>query len=114
MGIFGKVAIAVALVLPMTAYVVGTLVAGDAQPARHDPIVMQAPATADDTGGDRNDPGSSGSDRDPAEPEVIRPNVERRDFQGTDDPDDDWDDDDDTRDDTRDDTDDSDDGDDDD
>lgn len=69
-----KAAIAVALLVPMTAYVVGSLVAAADEPARPDPIIVQeAPAGTDrptlpprKTPGD-DDPGENREEREDRE-----------------------------------------------
>jgi hypothetical protein len=48
MGIAVKVLIGLVLLLPMTAYVVGSLVAAADPPRQHDPIIVQEPAKTSD------------------------------------------------------------------
>lgn len=44
MSLFARVALGLALVLPIAAYVVGSLVAADPAPAQHSPIVLEESA----------------------------------------------------------------------
>jgi hypothetical protein len=86
MGIAWKVVIGLALVLPMTAYVVGSLVAVADEPPQHEPIIVeeqtQAPNPSrspsdkptekpSDKNPDRGD--DHGGDDDDETPEVITP-----------------------------------------
>lgn len=84
MSIFTKVAVGAALALPMTAYVVGTLVSADSEPVRPDPIVLEydvtdsvspAPTSGRPDGApsdDRDDSAHDGDDPSSDEPEVVR------------------------------------------
>lgn len=48
MGMAWKVAVGLVLLLPMTAYVVGSLVAAADEPRQHDPIIVQEPVATPD------------------------------------------------------------------
>lgn len=101
MSTFTKVAIPLALALPLAAYVLGTLMSADPDPADHEPIQLR-PITLTHTPGPTNEPstGTPGADPEnetedetstPRQPEVVRPAPVVPDEDG----DDDWDDDDD-------------------
>jgi hypothetical protein len=86
MGIAWKVLVGVVLLIPMTAYVVGSLVAAADEPRQHDPIIIeertkapeqprQSPSAKPSPGDDRRDDhsGPRGGHDDTNSPEVITP-----------------------------------------
>lgn len=99
MSRFAQVALALALVLPLAAYVLGTVMAAEPAPADHQPIILQQ--TSEPTPSPKPPrtkkpkPSPGQDDGDDDEPEVVEPRYVEQDDDDWDDDDDDWDDDDD-------------------